>query len=60
MINGDKKRFLRLESSAEDYWIATTNPQDLEFIKKFKISRGELDELQACKEIAKLYGKVQP
>jgi type IV secretory pathway VirB4 component len=60
MINGDKKRFLRLEPTAEDYWLATTNPQDIEFINKFKSSRLELNELQACKEIAKLYGKERP
>ncbi|MDZ4676305.1 MAG: DUF87 domain-containing protein [Oligoflexia bacterium] len=60
MINGDKRRFLRLEPTAEDYWLATTNPQDLEFIKKFMCSRLELNELQACKEIAKLYGKERP
>ena len=60
MINGDKRRFLRLEPTAEDYWTATTSPQDLEFIKKFMESRPELNELQACKEIAKLYGKEKP
>jgi len=60
MINGDKRRFLRLEPTAEDYWIATTNPGDLEFINKFKSARPELNELQACREIAKLYGKEQP
>ena len=60
MINGDKKRFLRLEPSADDYWLATTNPQDIEFINKFKKTRPELNELQACKEISKLYGKDRP
>jgi hypothetical protein len=60
MINGDKKRFLRLEPTPEDYWIATTNPQDLEFINKFKSIHPELNELQVCSRIAKLYGKEQP
>ncbi len=60
MINGDKRRFLRLEPTAQDYWLATTNPQDIDFINKFKIGRPELNELQACKEIAKLYGKERP
>ncbi|MEQ1665179.1 MAG: DUF87 domain-containing protein, partial [Bdellovibrionales bacterium] len=60
MINGDKKRFLRLEPTADDYWISTTNPQDIEFIKIFMTAHPELTELQACRVISKLYGKERP
>ncbi|MEQ1875502.1 MAG: DUF87 domain-containing protein, partial [Bdellovibrionia bacterium] len=60
MINGEKKRFLKLEPTAEDYWFSTTNPTDLDFIRQFMTAHPELTELQSCRQIAKIYGKEIP
>jgi type IV secretory pathway VirB4 component len=60
MINGDKKRFLKLEPTSEDYWLSTTNPSDLDFLNHFLTKHPELTELQGCNEISKRYGRNRP
>jgi type IV secretory pathway VirB4 component len=51
----NQKMVVRIESTPLEYWLATTDPNDLVLINKFKAEAPDADELTIMKSLSQLY-----
>jgi type IV secretory pathway VirB4 component len=57
LITKDKKAHLRIESTSLEYWIATTDPPDLNAIEAFEKEHTEFLLIDVLKALSKRYPK---
>lgn len=51
----DKKGVVVIESTPLEYWLATTDPKDLNALEKIKTENGNLDQLEMIEHISAIY-----
>ncbi len=55
LIAGDEKQVVVIESTPLEYWLATTDPQDLKIMEEFRLNNSGMPETQLLELLAEKY-----